>query len=199
MSFLHNLSYRLSRNQAMTPNILALGFIGLSIVWFVLELMWVKFPMEPVVAVFGGLATLFASYWPWKPKYASRRLSGRVTTDYSSNDKVYPIGSGEEGFTIKWSSGSGSSIHLYNHLQDIDGVAIAYDVGRFVDIKDSSVFDFSSRTVTRNEGEIAVLRNTSGRYALVHIHDIRARSHGDDRDEITFSYVINPNKGTDFS
>lgn len=72
-------------------NILAVGFICMSIVWLALELMGVKFPMEPVLVVFGGLATLFASYCTWRPKYASRRLSGRITTDYSRvflNDEI---------------------------------------------------------------------------------------------------------------
>lgn len=49
------------------------------------------------------------------------------------------------------------------------------------------------------EGQVVVLRNTKGNYALLHIHDIPAQSHGDDRDEVTFSCLINPDGGRDFS
>lgn len=199
MSFFTNFSYRLSRGQAVTLNILAVGFIILSIVWFAFEMLGIKFPMEPIVVAFGGLATLFASYWPWKPGYASKRKRDRVTTNYLGNNKKYAIGSGDLRFTIEWSAGGASSIHVYNDPADIDAVALAPLVTSIDEVRDCSVFDFSSRAILPKEGEVVVIRNTKGNYALLHIHDIRAQSHGDDRDEVTFSYVINPDGGRDFS
>lgn len=188
MSLFTNVSCRLSRSQAVVLNILAVA-----------RNLGDKVPGGAVVVVFGGLATLFAGYWPRKPKYASKRSDGRVVTNYRSNNGGYRIGPKDLSFTIEWTNSGASSIHIYNDPSDIDGVAIARDVGRFQDIRDSSVFDFSSRYVTPKEGEIVVPRSTSGNYALVHIHDIRAASDKDDRDEITFSFVINPDKGADFS
>lgn len=199
MSFFTNFSYRLSRGQAVTLNVLAVGFIILSIVWFAFEMLEIKFPMEPIVVAFGGLATLFASYWPWKPSYGSKRMRGRVTINYLGNNKKYVIGSGDVRFTIEWSSGDASSIHVYNDPPDIDAIALAPLVKSFDNVRDCSVFDFSSRVVLPKEGEVVVLRNTKGNYALLQIHDVRAQSHGDDRDEVTFSYVINPYGGQDFS
>lgn len=152
MSLFTNVSYRLSRNQTIVLNTLAISFIGLSIIWLLLDIWEIKFPMEPVVVVFGGLATLFASYWPWKPKYASRRSAARIVTNYLSNDGRYKIGLKDTSFTIEWTNGGASSIHIYNDPSDIDGVAIARDVGRFQDIRDASVFDFSSRYITPKEG-----------------------------------------------
>lgn len=197
MSFFTNFSYRLSRGQAVTLNILAVGFIILSIIWFAFEMLKIKLPMEPIVVAFGGLATLFASYWPWKPKYASKRLSNRVSIDFLGNDRKYSFGRDEASFTVEWSNKGGSSIYVQRFGET--QVAIADGVSAFGQIKDAGVFDFGSRFVAPNEGQIVVLRNASDRYALLHVHDIKARYHDDDRDEITFSYVINPSGGRDFS
>ncbi|WP_421566793.1 hypothetical protein [Ochrobactrum sp. EDr1-4] len=119
MSFFTSFSYRLSRSQAITLNVLAIGFIILSMIWLIFEILEIKFPIEPIVVAFGGLATLFASYWPWKPRYGFTRMQGRVTIDYLGNDKKYVIGSGDERFTIEWSSGGAYSIHVYRDPPDI--------------------------------------------------------------------------------
>ncbi|MEL4072265.1 hypothetical protein WKW50_19170 [Ochrobactrum sp. GPK 3] len=199
MSAFQNLSYKLSRSQGITLNTLLILFMFMSVIWFILDWLQLDFPMEPLVVFVGGLATLFASYWPWKPKYRSQRLHGRVITNYMSNNQKYVIGSGDTAFTIQWSNAGASSIHIYSDPSDIDSIAIADGANSFSEIKDASRFDFSNRARTPKEGEIAVVRNMGGFYALIHIHDIRATSHNDDRDEITFSYVINPQRGADFS
>jgi len=57
----------------------------------------------------------------------------------------------------------------------------------------------TSRTRTPQEGEIVILKNRFGNYAALKIIDIKDRTRSDDRDELTFEYVINPNGYTDFS
>jgi len=83
--------------------------------------------------------------------------------------------------------------------ENIRALALAEGVGQIPDIKDVSVFDYSNRSVTPIEGQIVCLENKDGNYACIHIHDIKAESHGDDVSELTFSYVISSAGSTDFS
>jgi hypothetical protein len=196
---LHNFLYRLQREQKKALLVLGLSFLVLSFVWFVAELNHWSFPMEPLVVLNGGLATLFASYWPWKPQYADRRLRCRVSLDYKSNNGTFKIGREELEFTLKFSEASGESIHVYNDPSDIKVIAIAHGAGQISDIRDASVFDFTSRTVTPNEGQIICLENQNGNFACVQIIDVKSENRGDFRNEVTVAYVINPASGTDFS
>lgn len=192
--------YQLSKNQSKFLIGLAVVFLLLSIFWWVLEFLDIKkFPMEPIVVLVGGFATLFAVYWPFRPSYASQRMKGRHTVDFTSNDGEFVIGRNDMQFTLKWTNSSNESIHFYSDPSNIDAIAIASDCSSFKEIRNVSNFDFSSLSRKAYEGDIVALLNTSANYALVQVHDVRAQSHGDNENEITFSYIINPNKGTDFS
>ena len=57
----------------------------------------------------------------------------------------------------------------------------------------------SSRARRPQEGEIVVFLNNFGNYAAVQIIDVKGRSHGANRDELTFEYVIIPGGGTNFA
>lgn len=196
----HNTLYLLQKHQKTALVVLAISFIIASIIWFIVELFDWGFPMEPIVVLLGGFATLFAVFWPWKPTYADRRLRGRERFDYSSNSHMFIIGSGKQQFTLQFSKGSDVMIRMYNDPADIDVIALAGDAGRFKDVRDASAFAFSSRDIAVEEGNIAVLRNVHGNYAMVHVHDIRDGTRtGDACDEVTFSYVINPEGKTDFA
>ena len=171
----------------------------LSFVWLIAELQKWWFPMEPIVVLNGGLATLFASYWPWKPHYADRRLKLRIAFGYKSNDGNFKIGREELEFTLRFSSAGAESIHVYNDPADIKAIAIAHGAGQISDIRDVTAFDYTSRTVTPREGQIVCLENQHGNFSCVHIIDVKNADYGDDRHEVTFYYVTNPDGGTDFS
>ena len=161
--------------------------------------------MEPLVVLTGGLATLFASYWPWKPHYTDCRLKGRVFFDYKSNNGNFTIGRKDLKFTLDFTPADGECIHVYNDPSNIKSVAIAHGAGQISDIKDVTSFDFTNRAVTPYEGQIVCLENQKGNFACVHIIDVKVKcgdksaDNRDDRDEVTVSYVINPDNGTDFS
>ncbi|MEL6642766.1 MAG: hypothetical protein AAFQ79_02430 [Pseudomonadota bacterium] len=155
--------------------------------------------MEPPVVLTGGLATLFAVYWPFTPSYSDRRLSHRNTFDYSSNNGNFATGREKAQFTLYFSKASDTSIHLYNYSSDVERVAVARGVGQISDIKDVTVFDYTSSSITLQESQIACLENKLGNYACVHVVDVKDATREDDRDEVTLHSVTNPDGGTDFS
>ncbi|OMP72210.1 hypothetical protein BV900_10925 [Agrobacterium tumefaciens] len=58
----HTTLYLLARNQKTAIIWIAIWFIVASAVWFVAELLNWDFPMEPIVVLLGGFATLFAVF-----------------------------------------------------------------------------------------------------------------------------------------
>lgn len=195
----HNQLYRLERSKKKALTFLAIIFLTLSIVWFIFELCSISFPMEPLVVFIGGIATLFASFWPWRPGYSGRRLKGRASCDYKSNDGNFDIGNGERKLTIRFSHASGESIHVYSDPENVSAVAVAFGAGKIDDIQDASALDYSNRVVTPKEGEIVTMRGKEGSWAAIQIHDVKSADRGDDRNEVTFSWVINPDKHTNFA
>lgn len=196
----HNTLYRLERGQKKVLFGLGITFLLLSASWLLVELSDKEYPMEPIVVFVGGIATLLASYWPWKPRYKDKRLKGRVTFDYeNTNNHKFTIGHDKMKFTLAFSKAGASSIHMYRDPDDIKRIARIHGAGRFDEIRDITALEYENRLITPAEGELVALENSHGSYAVVHIHDIRDATRGDDRDEVTFSFVINPTGKTDFS
>ncbi|MGV2165127.1 hypothetical protein ACQZ40_02005 [Agrobacterium sp. 16-172Ci] len=195
----HNSLYRLEKSQKKTLTVLLLLFIVLSGAWIYTSVCYPTFPMEPIVVLVGGLATLFASFWPWKPSYKDQRIKGREAFNYSANNGLFVLGNSDDSFTLEFSKGDDTSIHMYSYPSDIDAVALVHRCGRIADIADATALDYSSRSVTPKEGEVVCIRNKNGRYAAVQIHDVKDAKRSDEYDEVTFSYVINPDKKTNFS
>lgn len=196
----HNTLYRLERGQKKVLLGLGIAFLVLSILWLFVEIFELGYPMEPIVVFVGGIATLFASYWPWKPNYKDKRLEGRNEFDYeNTNNGRFDIGRELMEFTLKFSKASDVSIHVYSDPENIKRVAKIPGIGRFDEVRDVTALEYSNRAVTIGEGELVALENINGSYAIVHIHDIRDATREDDRDEVTFSYIINPVGKTNFS
>lgn len=195
----HNALYKLEKNQKRTLTGLLILFILMSIVWIYTSVQHPDFPMEPLVVLVGGLATLFASFWPWKPTYADSRLEGREAFNYSANNHKFDIGKDDLSFTLEFSKASDTSIHMYSDPANIDAITLVHECGRIADIKDASALDYSTRSVMPKEGDVVCLRNKRGHYAAIEIHDIKDASRKDPYDEVTFSYVINPDRKTNFS
>lgn len=154
---------------------------------------------EPWLAIVGGFIGLFSRWWPTRGKrYASQRLTGRVSFNYSDNNHRYTIGHDELLFETAWSKASDTSIHMYNDPPSIDSLALVRGVARINQLSSVSQLDFSSRSRTPEEGDIVVLKNKYGKYAAIKILDIKDQSRNDAIDEVTFEYVINPDGGYDF-
>ncbi len=131
-------------------------------------------------------------------QYSNPSFNGEVEFDYDNHNGRYIIGSGSMQFELHFSSASNGSIHIYNDPTNIEGVALAYGASSFSDIKDASVFDYTSRTRTPNTGELITLVNQNGFFAAIKLGEIKARSHGADRSSVSFEYKINQKKETGF-
>ncbi|MEZ4784897.1 MAG: toll/interleukin-1 receptor domain-containing protein [Candidatus Kapaibacterium sp.] len=131
-------------------------------------------------------------------RYVSPPLRGVVTFDFSNNNGCYVIGSGDMVFETMWSGGSNSAIHVYSDSSSIHNLALAIGAKEITDIDDASAFDTSSRVRMPQLGEIVVWQNIAGYYAAVRIEALNCRSHGRDKDEVTFSYAIQHDRTPSF-
>lgn len=123
-------------------------------------------------------------------KYKSPSLSGKVTFNYSNNNGSFIIGNGYFLFETKWSKASDVSIHVYNDASSIDSIALANTTTELKDVKDFSIFDYSSRCRTVKKGGVVVLKNINNIYAIIKVIDIKDDSRRDDVDELIFEYII---------
>ena len=98
-----------------------------------------------------------------------------------------------------WSQRGATSMFVYSDPPSLDDIGIAIHSERFEDELDATVFDRSSRSNALNIGEIAVLKNVQGYFALVKLHDVRNKDRGHGRNEITIEYRILTDRSTDFS
>lgn len=154
---------------------------------------------EPAIGFIVSIGALAANYWPKKPqKYASNRLKGRNSFDYSNNNGRFIIGSNELLFETAWSKASDESIHVYNDPASIKGVALVKGIPAINLISNAKSYDFSSRSRTPQEGDIVVFENSYGNFAAVKIIDIKDNTRSDSIDELTFEYVINSDGHADF-
>ncbi|WP_159817930.1 hypothetical protein [Colwellia sp. 20A7] len=155
---------------------------------------------EPAIGLIAAIGGLAHSYWPnVTKKYTSKRLKGRQSFDYSNNNGLFIVGSDALKFETKWSKASGDSIHIYNDPASIEGVALVKGIPAINMISNAAKYDFSSRSRTPQEGDIIVLKNSFGNFAVIKVVDIKDSTRSDDTDELTIEYVINPDKKVDFT
>jgi hypothetical protein len=132
------------------------------------------------------------------PAYQARAVRGRVTFDYSNNNGNFAVGDGHFLFETRWLKASDIAIHVNNYASTISGMALAKSATNLEDVRDAASLDYSSDHRTPKIGQIVVWRNVNGLYAATKVIGIKDDSRADERDEITFDYVILANGGTDF-
>lgn len=132
-------------------------------------------------------------------KYLSKSLTGRVVFDYSNNNGSFNIGNGFFFFETKWSKASNVSIHAYKDGRSIDSIALAKGFNEIIEIKDANMFDYSSRCRSPQKGQIIIFKNKNGIYSAIKVIDIKDDSRHDEKDEIIFEYVIQPDGSPNFS
>lgn len=131
-------------------------------------------------------------------RYVSPALSGTVTFDCSNNNGFYIVGAGDTLFETDWSGPSSNSIWAYSDPPSIRSIALVTGLRNISEVKDASKYDTSSRARRPHVGEIVVWQNTAGYYLATKIEKVQGRGYGGPSDELTFSYVIAPNKSADF-
>ena len=135
---------------------------------------------------------------PSSGKYVSPAPKGRVTFDYSNNNGRYCVGSGEYMFETKWDKSGDCDIQILNEPSSIRTVAIARDTREIAEIADARTYEGSSEIRRPKIGEVVVLQNANGYWAAIKIGRIRDDTRSDDRDEVTFDYVIQTNGSPSF-
>ena len=139
------------------------------------------------------------TFIPSSEKYVSPAKRGKVTFDYSNNDGRYSIGQDKWMFEIDFSKSSLDNIQLYNDPYSIKSVALVKDRSTINTIDDARLYDGSSRVRRPKLNQIAILQNINGFYAALKILNIKDDTRGSDFDEVTFEYVIQTNRTSDFT
>lgn len=184
----------MTRIQLITVITLSALVVFVGGVWFI-----AKPSYESFIVILVGSVSLFTVWWPRSGKrYAQKCLKGRISFDYSNNNGKYTIGSNELLFETVWSRAGDTAIYIYNNPPSIAEVSVAKNTLNISDIRDASVFDFSSRTRLAGKADLIILKNEYANYAILKVTNIKDRSRSDAIDEVTFEYVINPDGNKDF-
>ncbi|MCO4313017.1 toll/interleukin-1 receptor domain-containing protein [Pectobacterium versatile] len=131
----------------------------------------------------------------------SPALKGRVVLPLSGSTN-YWLGSGEMLFKVSWSIANHGCAYFYKGQSNLSSLYFATDIKEISQITDarSSLFFRCDSSETLRNGEIVVMQNTYGYYLAVKLEEALYRNrHADDRNEVTFSYVIAPAKSTSFA
>jgi len=131
-------------------------------------------------------------------KYRANPLSeGTANFNYKNNDGIFTIGHDDYMFDTKWTSCGDHSVYLYRDQPNVEAIGIAVHTGDLNEVIDATVYDMSSRYREVKEGEIAVLKNRKGYYALLKVVDVTNVA-PQQRHELKFAYRILTDKTTNF-
>lgn len=144
-------------------------------------------------------ATAATRFKPSKEKYLSPTMTGTITFDYSNNNGRFIIGQGDALFETAWSKASNTSIYAYSDPPSIHSLALVLDKKSINEITDAEMYDFTSRVRTPQTNEIVIWYNKNGYFAATKILNVKDRTRGDGKDELTLEYVILTNGSGDFS
>lgn len=128
----------------------------------------------------------------------SKPSRGKVSFNYSHHDGFYRLGDGNYEFLTCWSKASDTTIHCYQDATNVS-VALAPKNTRLQDIRDASLYNFTSRVRSPDIGQFVLLENHSGRYVAVNILKIQDDSRGHSEDLLVFDYWILEDGSADFS
>lgn len=132
---------------------------------------------------------------PIRHDYQNPDLTGVGEMDFTNNDGLYLIGSGEFLFEIKWGECNHEKMRVYKDPRTIESIALAEDK-KFREVVSDSFYDFTSRCrEPRRKRDILILKNSRGYFAAVRILDFKVKDRGDDSNYLQFEYRINT-KGT---
>ncbi len=128
---------------------------------------------------------------PVRHDYQNPALQGKGVMDFTNNNGLYVIGSGDFIFEIKWGECSHERMRVYNDPQTIESIALAEDK-KFTDVVSGSFYDFTDRCrEPRRKKDILILKNSKGYFAAVKVLDFKVKSRGDDKNYLEFEYRIN--------
>ena len=132
------------------------------------------------------------------PSPRSPATSGIVAFDHTSHNGVLRLGEGQLLFETRWSPASSTSVHCYNDMPSVRGVALAPRDQKPHEIHSARSLDFTSRVRTPEEGRVVVLENAQGFFAAIQILTVLEES-ADGQNSLQLSYWILPDGSDDFT
>ena len=128
----------------------------------------------------------------------AKGASGRLTFSQCSNDGRAIIGSDIWQFEIQSYPAGSDSFHVCNDPPSIRGIAIAHGAAELADVVDASSYDFTSRVRTVRTGQVFVLKNKDGFFAVAKVIEVHDRSRGALSDSVVIEYAILDEGGVNF-
>ena len=122
-----------------------------------------------------------------KIQFSNISLEGKVCFDYSANNGIFTIGTGEYAFRTMWTTASHSSIHCYKDCVKRLGYNATFT--RFPTFHEITQFDFSSRARCVKIGQVFVLENNNNNFAAIKVLNIQL-SGNDQNNYVEFEYKI---------
>lgn len=166
---------------------------------FLYGLKWYeKLNVEPLVTFFASSVPVVTLFWPFKPRYKSKRKSGKLIIPMY-NTKLIEVGEGDYKFVPSLSHGDDTCQHFYVTHPSVKGSAIANDACRFEDIKDATSYDVNDEPKLAHLDDVIVVKNRYDNFALIKIIDIRESKGNVKGYDVEIAYVINPTGGVNFS
>lgn len=190
------------------PRAQYLMLFTLSAFTFILAIIWLvyentsekpKISLEPIVVLFASSVPIFSLWWPFKPKYRSKRKRGKLTVELDIRSTgIY--GFDLTKFEPNFSTNSPTSVHMQTRFHpSLDGARILPGINKFEDVKDASTYQISKVDISPNVDDIVLLKNRFGIYSLLKITEVTRRDNNGNRDAVKFEYVINTTGGNNFS
>ena len=133
------------------------------------------------------------------PSPVNQSASGEARFDHTSHNGRFRIGEGAHMFETDWGRAGGNSVYCLNDPPSIRGVALAPRGAKLADLRDVSTLDFTSRHRHAKEGQMVVLQNVNGFYAVVEVLDVKDDGYGDVENQLFFRYWILTDGSSDFS
>jgi hypothetical protein len=196
------MSQNLSKAQKYTLITLSSISLILAAVWLALEVVCggnAPFNMEPLVVTCASAIPILTLWWPFNPRYRSKRKSGKVTVQLHIR-KTAEIGDGDYQFCPSFSKNSATSVHLITRYHpSLIGSAIAGDANYFTDVKDASSYQLSPEDCSPSVDDIVILKNRYNNYALFRIVSIASPASNVKGQDVVIEYIINPEGGLNFS
>jgi len=125
-----------------------------------------------------------------KSTYINPALNGIVDFNYSNNDGIYNIGSGQYEFSTAWSKASNGIIHAYKDRLNGGKIARIKNLDSLTAFSSSENLDFTSRVRSVSAGDAVIWINSFGNMAVTRITKIMDDTRNDPCDNLTFEYKI---------
>lgn len=114
-----------------------------------------------------------------KPKdfnFWNRDFSGDIVFDYFQNNGSFAIGDAEYLFNLNFSPRSDDSIYMYADLNIGEAIAVAFNAVVPEHIMDFDNYDFSERVRAPNIGQLIIIKNPKGKFAVIKIKNIHNKT-----------------------